>query len=365
MAEIFVSYARDDLDEVRRLVDALRAEGLDVWWDQDVPANAQWGPTIEAQLERAGCVIVCWSPTSTVSENVRGEARLAREKGKLIQTFLDPCQAPAFFGERQGVDLKRWNGSRDAERFQFLLKGARAVLAGEKPDPGLGYRPPVRHTAAYVFAGGAILAAAAVGALWIPEIRERLFPPPPVVWQMNPLNQIDLRPMHAPDSAPIERMNSAMLIGMQAEFVNAGGRDATGVVRSQRARLRFPNQEAEPIAFNWLLFAYTSAEGPYFQDQRNAGPFRLDETRSAEEVFFGAARRYTWSEFLHDLSSAEQAGEDDLLIEFEADIESEGQLHTVSNECRVSVKAVLGYLRLHQHAFRSAVPPCNRTSSAT
>jgi hypothetical protein len=33
MADIFVSYSQKDRDRVKRLVDALTAEGYDIWWD--------------------------------------------------------------------------------------------------------------------------------------------------------------------------------------------------------------------------------------------------------------------------------------------------------------------------------------------
>ena len=40
MSEVFVSYKRENLAAVGRLVEALRAEGIGVWWDQDIAPNA-------------------------------------------------------------------------------------------------------------------------------------------------------------------------------------------------------------------------------------------------------------------------------------------------------------------------------------
>lgn len=74
VASVFLSYARADLKKVREIVEKLRVEALDVWWDQDIPASAEWDPTIEAQLADAKVVIVCWSKHSAGSENVRAEA---------------------------------------------------------------------------------------------------------------------------------------------------------------------------------------------------------------------------------------------------------------------------------------------------
>jgi len=111
MADVFLSYKREDAAKVRKLVAALRDRGLDIWWDEDIPASAPWEATIEKALAAARTVVVCWSPASVASENVRSEARVAREDGRLIQVFVKPCDPPLFFGERQGVDLSGWRGN--------------------------------------------------------------------------------------------------------------------------------------------------------------------------------------------------------------------------------------------------------------
>src|SRR5689334_769730 len=110
MADVFLSYKREDVARVRKLVAGLRSAGLDVWWDEDIPASAPWEATIERELAEAQSVIVCWSPDAVASENVRSEARAAREDGRLLQVFLRPCTLPLFFGERQGIDLSNWRG---------------------------------------------------------------------------------------------------------------------------------------------------------------------------------------------------------------------------------------------------------------
>ncbi|RZJ44850.1 MAG: TIR domain-containing protein, partial [Brevundimonas sp.] len=47
MADVFVSYKREDERAVARLVKALRIDGLTVWWDRDIPTGAPWEETIE------------------------------------------------------------------------------------------------------------------------------------------------------------------------------------------------------------------------------------------------------------------------------------------------------------------------------
>jgi len=60
MADVFISYKRGDAARVRKLVAALRDQGLDAWWDEDIPPSAPWEATIESALAGATAVIVCW-----------------------------------------------------------------------------------------------------------------------------------------------------------------------------------------------------------------------------------------------------------------------------------------------------------------
>ena len=128
MSEVFVSYKRENLAAVGRLVEALRVEGVAVWWDQDIPPNAPWEATIERELAAAKLVIVAWSPAAVASDNVKAEARWARGQGRLLQVFVEPCDPPLFFGERQGVDLKGWSGAASDPEFQRALAAVRQGL---------------------------------------------------------------------------------------------------------------------------------------------------------------------------------------------------------------------------------------------
>ena len=167
MAEVFISYKREDHPVVQPMVQGLRGQGLSVWWDQDIPPDAPWELTVERELAAAGAVIVAWSVGSVVSENVKAEARRARHAGKLIQVFLEHCEPPLFFGERQGVNLRGWTGDAGDHRFQTMLTAARAVAAGQSPPNGVGFapaRPIGRQRRVWeIVGGGAIVASTALG----------------------------------------------------------------------------------------------------------------------------------------------------------------------------------------------------------
>lgn len=181
MADVFVSYRRVDEVAVGRLVKALRGEGLSVWWDRDIPPDAPWEATIEREHAAAKAVVVCWSTSAITSENVKAEARHAKGQNRLVQTFIEPCAPPMFFGERQGVDLSGWTGKSDDPRFRNVLEAVRAMLEGRPASVGVGLGVPGKRkvpVAAIAAAAVAVLAggAAAWGMLGRREPEPRAAP---------------------------------------------------------------------------------------------------------------------------------------------------------------------------------------------
>jgi adenylate cyclase len=83
------------------------------------------------------------------SENVKAEARRARTQGRLLQVFVEACEPPLFFGERQGVDLKHWSGAASDPAFQTVLKAVREELGQpSSPSPDATAAPDVFTSAA-------------------------------------------------------------------------------------------------------------------------------------------------------------------------------------------------------------------------
>jgi TolB-like protein len=167
--QVFVSYSRSDKRQVARLVAALRKFGFEPWWDDDIPPGASWEATIERALAEAEAVIVCWSPTSVASENVRSEARVARTRRRLVQVFIEACEPPLFFGERQGIDLTDWNGSIRQAQAQRLKQALTGVLSNSSPaiDAVAAVRKPTRWRLTPMTAVASLaLAATILGSWW-------------------------------------------------------------------------------------------------------------------------------------------------------------------------------------------------------
>ena len=104
---------------------ALRAEDIDVWWDDDLYASQKWEETIDKSLTEASAIIVLWSETSIASDWVRYEASAAKSRGTLVPAKVSRCDIPTPFLSVQTVDLLHWDGHEEARPFQQIVKSIR------------------------------------------------------------------------------------------------------------------------------------------------------------------------------------------------------------------------------------------------
>jgi len=148
MADVFISYAREDRARAEQVARGLEALGLEPFWDTDIPPGQTWADYIEGKLAACKAVVVLWSEHSTKSQWVREEARMGRDKSKLIPALIDGSQMPFGFGEVQAANLSSWNGdlnSAEWTRFANAVHaaardGAAAPTARAAP-PSTPYRP--------------------------------------------------------------------------------------------------------------------------------------------------------------------------------------------------------------------------------
>src|SRR5689334_11006265 len=110
MADVFISYAREDAGWVEKLAKALEAAGYSVWWDRNLVSGARYLKETEAQLRAAKATIVVWSKTSIDSHWVADEASLARDLDRLAPISMDGTMPPLGFGQYQATDFSHWHG---------------------------------------------------------------------------------------------------------------------------------------------------------------------------------------------------------------------------------------------------------------
>ncbi|MBY0562550.1 MAG: toll/interleukin-1 receptor domain-containing protein [Hyphomonadaceae bacterium] len=147
MADVFLSYAREDAARAEQVATALAAAGVEVFWDNEIPPGTTWADYIEAKLTQCKALIVLWSEHSTKSQWVREEARLGRDKGVLIPAMIDKSQAPFGFGEVQAANLSDWTGDQQHPGWRRFVEAVRTAMTRE-PRPQIGMSAPPRAAAA-------------------------------------------------------------------------------------------------------------------------------------------------------------------------------------------------------------------------
>jgi hypothetical protein len=134
-----VSYSRQDEALVEPILEGLRAEGLSVWFDKDIPGGALWEEIIARKYRASGALIFFVSKASLASQRCSEEVSTARTLGKpIIPVLLERLKLPD--------DLP--------DRFVLTLQARNVVEAFDKPDEEKR-RGILRALAAFGIAGAA------------------------------------------------------------------------------------------------------------------------------------------------------------------------------------------------------------------
>ncbi len=135
MADVFISYKKEDRAYTELIAAVLRSQQLTVWWDEDLGGGHRFRGKIEEELTAAGAVIVIWSDLSVRSNFVLDEANEAAGRNKLIPvTFDEGFVPPIGFREIQVQDLSGWAGDHADPRIAKLVNRVDAVRRGRVGD---------------------------------------------------------------------------------------------------------------------------------------------------------------------------------------------------------------------------------------
>ena len=133
MAQVFVSYARQDSPFVDRLDADLRAAGMETWIDRmGIEAGFEWVSQIQEAITNASAVLYIASPEADASEWVARELNLAVSLGRKILplVFRTPSTRLLF---RQYV----WIDFRQSYRvgLERLIEALQQVVVPGNPLP--------------------------------------------------------------------------------------------------------------------------------------------------------------------------------------------------------------------------------------
>ncbi len=141
MADVFISYAREDRARAADLARVLEEAGLSVWWDRALGVGDDFGRVIEAEVDAAKAIVVLWSQASVASKPVRAEAAEGLDRDILLPVLIEPVRPPLLFRAVQFEDLSDWSGAASAEAIQRLLIKATALAKGQTAAAGIAAAP--------------------------------------------------------------------------------------------------------------------------------------------------------------------------------------------------------------------------------
>jgi TolB-like protein len=141
VADVFLSYSREDQLTTRRFAEGLESEGFSVWWDATLKVGQAYDEVTERALNEAKAVVVLWSKTSVASRWVRAEATQANDSKTLVPVMIEPCKRPIMFELTHTADLSHWKGDRADKAWQSFIAGVREFVDRDAVRPAASSVP--------------------------------------------------------------------------------------------------------------------------------------------------------------------------------------------------------------------------------
>jgi len=137
--DVYISYARDDIDIVRELTSSLRNEGLYVWFDEEeIRPGEDWLSEVSYGIKNSKNVIVILSDNSGKSRWLRSEAAFAlAESDKIVIPILLSANAdiPFILRNLQSIDFSDSNlYQKNVRRLVKALKSEKETLLEDDND---------------------------------------------------------------------------------------------------------------------------------------------------------------------------------------------------------------------------------------
>jgi biotin carboxyl carrier protein len=125
MADVFVSYKKEDINRINPLVKGLEANGFTVWWDYQIETGTDWWESIVKEISIARCVVGCWSINS-VRENKAFASNYVSEEhdlgaSKLAPVLFDEGRIPVPYKHVEAANLIDWSGDQEHGEWRNLL----------------------------------------------------------------------------------------------------------------------------------------------------------------------------------------------------------------------------------------------------
>ena len=145
MADIFISYKREDLVIAKIVAQNLSDYGWSVWWDRNIPVGKAYDQVIEEELAAAKCILVLWTVASVQSMNVKEEALQGLTRQILIPVSIGKVLPPYGF---KMIHCLEWKNPAiiDQEAIKDLISQiSRLVKPGKETEHNADINEPQPH----------------------------------------------------------------------------------------------------------------------------------------------------------------------------------------------------------------------------
>jgi ABC-type amino acid transport substrate-binding protein len=182
MADVFISYKREDRDKAEALANFLATKNYSVWWDTSLQAGESFSDVIEKQIDGAKKVVVLWTKASIASYWVRAEAARGLQQNKLVAACLETCDLPLPFTQIHTATLEKFPD--DFEKLLKPIAAAATIFESDVRAAPDGRTPAIRHRFR-VSRRHAMIAATVLPFLAIAYFAVSLLRPPVPEWQIE------------------------------------------------------------------------------------------------------------------------------------------------------------------------------------
>lgn len=116
---VFISYSHNDSEKVVSIINALKARGIDIWYDEGIEAGTEWPEYIAEKIYGASVFIAFMTPSAAASMNCRNEINYAISLGKeMLIVYLEPTTLSAGMQLQLGsIQAMFYNRSKNDEEF--------------------------------------------------------------------------------------------------------------------------------------------------------------------------------------------------------------------------------------------------------
>ena len=254
MADIFISYAREDKERVRPIVEELEKLGWSVFWDAKLPPGDIWRNYIGKKLDESSCVLVLWSNHSVNSKWVQKEAAEGEKRDILVPLLLDTVDPPFGFRDIHAADLTDWKNNRSHQAFKELigvieskisLLGSPVITPTPVPVLGPVLRKSVVNESRFFKINPKLAAVAVMVVLAVMLLAVRLTSSKQENIPLGPAPNAQSTPM-PPDSAVLRAKQKANdLLLRQAKEATLNAQNEAVAARQEVTRLKVQKKEAD------------------------------------------------------------------------------------------------------------------------